>query len=107
MRFFIYCLVAFALGFVAVTAARSQEAYQSRSLTFSRDQHGNVTSDTRWEFGKLRRGWSDSANNWAGTPDEWKRPVRLPNGKTRLMAVTPCGAVHIDFLDGRYAKEKC
>lgn len=106
-----YALLAatFALGFIGVyaTKARAQEAYTSRSLTFSRDQHGNVTSNTYWEYGELRRGWVDTSNNWRNTPDEWKRYVQLPNGKRKLMAVTPCGAVHVDFLDGRYAKEKC
>jgi hypothetical protein len=96
---------------ITVGPAGSQTvAVTSGSSSFQPAARGGGTWSFRTETAvgrfSLSRGSVDAENNWNATPDAWKRTVVI-GGRPRVIAVTPCGAVHVDFLDGRYAKAVC
>lgn len=94
----------------AVPASAQVQAVTTSSSSFAPASRGGGTWSFRSEtvVGRAApgRGSVDAENNWNATPDAWKRVIVI-DGKRRLVAVTPCGGVHVDFLDGRYLREEC
>lgn len=109
-RFALGCALALTLtpahagGFDAVGSI-SGGGFQSQTRT-SYGADGSFRSYTTFGEAPSSRPTIDSEGNFANTPDSWKRTI-IVDGKPRRVAITPCGQVHVDFLDGRYLKGAC